>query len=156
MIKHSKRKYCNDLLRENIKHPAKFWKTIKEIFPTTEKPSISSTTKSSIEKKLRANQFCNFFSSVAANLKRKALPLPDYIWGSSQHPSKDIKTVFAFTHVTTVFVEKELKNLKRKKAAGVDNIPSGMIKDVASMLAKPLSFIINMSLKTTVLFRYYQ
>ena len=42
----------------------------------------------------------------------------------------------------------ELKRLKRKKAVGVDKFPSGMIKDAASVLAGPLTFLINMSIET--------
>ena len=60
----------------------------------------------------------------------------------------ETETVFVFTYVSTVFVEKELKSLKRRKAAGIDSIPPGPLKDASSVLAKPLAFIINLSLQT--------
>ena len=60
----------------------------------------------------------------------------------------ETKTVFVFTYVSTVFVEKEVKSLKRIKAAGIDGIPPGPLKDASSVLAKPLAFIINLSLQT--------
>jgi hypothetical protein len=45
-------------------------------------------------------------------------------------------------------VEKKLKQLKRSKAAGSDNIPPGILKDCSSVVRKPLAHIINMSLFT--------
>ena len=44
----------------------------------------------------------------------------------------------------TVFAE--LKKLKRSKATGLDNLPPGMLKDAASILRKPLTYVINLSL----------
>ena len=60
----------------------------------------------------------------------------------------ETETVFVFTYVSTVFVEREVKSLKRRKAAGIDGIPPGPLKDASSVLAKPLAFIINLSLQT--------
>ena len=45
---------------------------------------------------------------------------------------------------------KELKNLKRKKASGLDNFPPGLLKDAAHVLTKPLTFIINFFIETGV------
>ena len=44
----------------------------------------------------------------------------------------------------------ELKNLKLEKASGLDNFSSGLLKDAALVLTKPLTFIINLSLETGV------
>ena len=38
--------------------------------------------------------------------------------------------------------------MKRRKAAGIDGIPPGPLKDASSVLAKPLAFLINLSLQT--------
>jgi hypothetical protein len=148
-VKHAKRKYTNNLLSENSKNPAKFWKTIKDIFPTNESCSstISSCNKS--QKLSKANAFSSFFSTVAYTVKEAALPLKNFVWGYSKQPETENKTVFAFTHVTKIYVEKQLKNLKKRKAAGVDQIPPGMLKDAASVLAGPLTFLINLSLRTS-------
>ena len=47
-------------------------------------------------------------------------------------------------------IVKELKNLKRNKASGLDNFPPGLLKDAALVLTKRLTFIINLSLKTGI------
>ena len=43
---------------------------------------------------------------------------------------------------------KRAKNFKEKKATGLDNLPSSLLKDCATSLSKPLSFIINLSITT--------
>ena len=40
------------------------------------------------------------------------------------------------------------KKLKRKKASGPDNLPPNLLRDSASILAKPLAYVINLSLRT--------
>ena len=40
------------------------------------------------------------------------------------------------------------QNLKRSKAAGIDKIPPGILKDCSSVVKIPLAHIINMSLCT--------
>jgi len=45
-------------------------------------------------------------------------------------------------------IYKELRNLKRKKVTGLDNFPPGLLKDAASVIAKPLTYIINLSLRS--------
>lgn len=47
------------------------------------------------------------------------------------------------------FVTNELKNLKRKKATGLDGLPSAILKDCAFHIAEPLCFILNLSITTS-------
>ena len=58
---------------------------------------------------------------------------------------------FIFKHVIEKEVNVELKNLKRKKAQGLDDFPPGMLKDAASLIAKPLTYVIDMSLSKGVI-----
>ena len=55
---------------------------------------------------------------------------------------------FNFSYVSRIFVERELKSLKRRKAAGCDDIPPGILKDAAYALSSPLTHLINLSLTT--------
>ena len=43
---------------------------------------------------------------------------------------------------------RELRNLKRNKSTGLDNLPPGMLKDAATIIIKPLAYIINLSLQS--------
>ena len=51
-------------------------------------------------------------------------------------------------HVTPNFIINQLKKFKRNKASGVDNLPSGLLKDCRYHIAEPLSFILNLSMDT--------
>ena len=55
---------------------------------------------------------------------------------------------FVFSSVSVDEVFRELRNLKRKKSTGRDNIPPGMLKDAATIIAKPLAYMINLSLQS--------
>ena len=55
---------------------------------------------------------------------------------------------FRFQTVTEQDILKQLRKLNRICATGVDNIPTCYIKDTAYVIGKPITFIINLSLKT--------
>lgn len=85
-IKRTKRAYLNEELRENFSRPDRLWKTIKEVFPTKSKlrktPITFKIENEQInDKKLVSERFCNFFSTIATNLKSQAFVLKDFIWG---------------------------------------------------------------------------
>ena len=48
-------------------------------------------------------------------------------------------------------VVKYLQDLDEKKAAGLDNLSSKFLKDGATVLAKPISQICNLSIKYSIL-----
>ena len=52
-------------------------------------------------------------------------------------------------YVSKVFIEKEIKSLQRKKAAGIDNLSPGLLKDCTKYISRPLCYIINLSIKTS-------
>ena len=58
---------------------------------------------------------------------------------------------FNFSYVSRISLERELKSLKRRKAAGCDDLPPGILKEAAYALSSPLTHLINLSLTTTVL-----
>ena len=55
---------------------------------------------------------------------------------------------FTFQYVPRIFVEKELKRLKRNKAIDTDDLPANLLKYSAVEISSPLCFLINLSLKT--------
>ena len=74
-----------------------------------------------------ANSFCEYFSTIARNLKSKPAEenLPYHVT-QSQFTSKAVKESE---------ILKKLKHLKRKKASGLDNFPPGLLK--AASLSNP-------------------
>ena len=133
-------------MEENASNSEKFWKTIKSIVPYKKK-TLKTLNKDLIDE----NELCNFFSTIAGTLKSSHNALKNYTWQQFSKPK--IRTIqkFSFSKVSKIFVERELKKLKRKKSTGLDGIPSGFLKENASTIAGPLSHIINLSLSTSTI-----
>ena len=62
----------------------------------------------------------------------------------------NMTTKFQFKQTTKDIVLKLLQNIDISKAAGVDNLPGRFLKDVAVILAKPLTEICNLSIKSKI------
>ena len=92
--------------------------------------------------------FVNFFTKIARSLKEKAFPLKNTVW--NYNSSRKLRTAkFQFDYVSVAFVQSELKKIKKNKAPGLDEMLSVLIKDSASVISKPLSYLLNLSLKTS-------
>ena len=83
-------------------------------------------------------------------LKVKAFPIRNLVWRQPEQLPQKSKNVFKFQYVSEKTVKSHLNSLKRNKATGHDQLPPGMLKDTTSVIAKPLCYIINLSLKTGI------
>ena len=140
-------------MEENATKPEQFWKCIKNLFPT--KPKYETTcTKFELDGKMIsdklqiANGFCNFFQTVASKFKRSCIPFKEFVWSTPNEKLLNVNSIFKFSHVSVPEVKKHLKQLKRKKAEGIDEIPNCILRDCAHELAPPIAHIINFSLKS--------
>lgn len=61
-----------------------------------------------------------------------------------------MESQFTFNAVEESEIVQELKNLKWTKVSGLDNFSLGLLKGIAFVLTKPLTFIINLFLVTGV------
>ena len=144
LLRNAKANFHKEQLNVNGANPKRFWDCIKKIFPSKEKLSPPNTRNNL---KL-ANTFSSWFASIITDLKRKTMPLKNFIWGRTTSKQKRTKKVFNFEYVSVVFVQKQLQQLKRSKATGLDNLPPSILKDTARVISKPLCHLINLSLKT--------
>ena len=90
LVKKCKSRYNRDLLKDFADSPAKFWAAIKKLYPT-KLPSEQGSAfvingSKSTDKSFIANSFCEYFSTVARNLKSKSILLRDFVWSK---PSED-------------------------------------------------------------------
>ena len=133
--------------------PDSLWKTIKEFFPYTLLKYKASAKTFKIgeipvnDKKTINEEYCEFFFSNASKLKGQSLPLTNFAW---KFGKLRVNTAprFRFQSVVVQNALKQLRKLKRKCAAGVDNLPTCYRKDTVYVIAEPLAFIMNLSLKT--------
>lgn len=151
LVKRNKNRYYKNLLIENSRNPKKFWSTIKEVFPSQPLNcsgcSFQIDDKPTTDNKHVANAFGSFFSSIVYNLKGKCFLLVYFVWRYRDSSCARNDLTFNFKPVTEQLVEKKLKQLESSKAAGIDNIPPGiLIQGLFICCKKAFSHIINMSL----------
>ena len=66
--------------------------------------------------------FCYYFTNVPIKLKKKSFLLRDLVWSNpSGMRLPQVKEKFLFRAVKEEEIFTELKNLKRKKATGLDS-----------------------------------
>ena len=108
----------------------------------------------SMTKKKNANIFKNFFCTLADDLLAN-LPTPlrfglNSVWQYYEKILKYPKSKFKFNFVSEETVLKHLQDLGENKAAGLDNLSGKFLKDGATVLAKPISQIFNLSIKYSI------
>lgn len=143
-IKKARASFHQRMLNDTRLSPRKFWNTIKTIFPN--KGKAKSPSSSDIQS--RVSKFGKYFSTVTMILKSNVIRLTNSAWRYTQNQGFKTNKVFKFSYISTVFVEKELRLLRRNKATGLDKLPPNMLKDCATVIAKPLAHILNLSIQT--------
>ena len=81
-------------------------------------------------------------------LKAGIASLTNHVWRTHTPNTRRTEYIFKFSYVSVIYVEKQLRSLKRSKSTGADDLPPGMIKDCAKAISKSLAHIINISLKS--------
>ena len=160
LVRKAKNSHSKKILKKSANDPNRFWKTIKTIYPTKVKETITKTIfigeRITTNAKETASHFCTFFSNIASSLKRTAAPLKDFIWSKPRKSHPNTYSTFGFREVRVNEVFKCLKKLSRKKACGPDDLPPGMLKDCALEIAKPFCQVINISIKKRTRSRRFQ
>ena len=108
--------------------------------------------KINFDERTNANTFKEFYCNLAGDLLKK-LPPPSNKFGVTsvrnfyQTILDQLPFKFKFSNLTEDLVFKLLNNMNPEKAAGIDNLSGKFLKDRASILAKPISKICNLSIK---------
>lgn len=156
LISKAKKNYFKTTIEEN-KHDSKnIWKNLKILGMPTKKSSSSGNIGLAINDEICfdrlsvAEKFNSFYTSVASKLVEK-LPKCLNKFGSSfvfnYYSSKGVKPNFYnLSIVTEIQVLKYINLLGLNKATGLDGIPARFVLDSASIIASPLSHIINLSI----------
>lgn len=154
LLKSAKNKYYQELFEENASSPEKFWKCIKQLFPTKNATGITRLLivingEKVFNKQTIANGFSYHFTTAVETLKEKLSLLKSTVWTQPVPDKYNTNSIFKFVHVSVPTVMKHLKSLG-KKATGLDEIPPCFLKDGARYIAKPLAHIINRSLASGI------
>ena len=151
LLKTSKRSY--DMKLENAKGNLRAtWKLLNQVINRkTKKPKLPTTfidNGNEISDPLTiANKFCEFFTNIGPSYAKK---LPT----SKTKPDVYLKNRIKDSFFLYPGTEKEIKSLstdlKSGKASGFDQISSSDVKPNIEQLAKPLTYIINLSISTGI------
>ncbi len=143
-------KSCFDLYKNDIK---KTWSTINNILSRKRRKKIFSDifrdNEEVITNKLDiANRFNEYFINIGSTLANKIKPPEskshtDYL--KIRH-----NQIFKFSEVQTDTIESIIDKLKPKSSFGWDGISSKLLKCIKSAIVKPITIIINQSLKTGI------
>jgi hypothetical protein len=157
-IKKAKRDYIKNEIAENQNAPKALWKTLKNIgMPSKTKGGSTNIglkderDEVCFETEFVANKFNKFFCGVASKLVAK-LRKKDFNEKkvSAFYQEKGVKPKdFRFSIITETDIEKLLKSLNVTKSTGCDNISAKFLKDGASIITDPVTYIINLSLSTS-------
>jgi hypothetical protein len=159
-IKKAKSEYLLNELEANKNNSKQLWKHLKSL-GYSEKRKGDGNTVLEIDGKLCFNpakiaqHFNEFFTGIASNLVDK-LPRSSNLFSVNSSPFQDYygsklnnSTKLSLGTVTEEFIEKELRGLNAFKSTGLDNIPARFLKDGASILKKPITHIVNLSITTS-------
>ena len=133
--------YCIKVKRLKVSNPAAWYREIKIITNSNKEskpikvPGIETNNLFDI-----ANSINNQFASVASDLPPiNVEELPAY---------RPLPASVPIIHPWEVY--HQLKNIKRGKSGGPDNIPTRIIKEYACELSTPLAYIFNTSLQSGI------
>lgn len=160
-IKHAKEDFVSGKIEENKKSPKKLWQQLKSLGYSSKKTDVAGIVLNVAGQtchSLReiANHFNTFFTTVASSLVDTLPPAP----GLFDINSNLFKQFYCkvtnnnlelkLTSVNKDFIYKELCNLNSFKSTGLDNIPARFIKDGASALVKPITYLVNLSITSGI------
>ena len=154
MISNAKRNFVKSTIESN--NSKSIWDTLKSLGLPSKKCQASTNIglkindEISFDKLSVAEKFNSFYTSVASKLVEK-LPKCTNKFNSSFvfnfYSSKGVKpNSYNFSMVLESQVLKYIDKLGFNKATGLDGIPARFVKDSASIIANPLSHIINLSI----------
>ena len=115
------------------------WKTLGQILPRKSKTSNETEN-------LSATSLNKFFTTIAGSLCRhfSHTPIPRVF-------TPRVDWDFTLKDVSPTFVKQELCKLKSSKATGLDGIPVRVLKDAAPEIAKPIAYLINLTILTGII-----
>ena len=159
-IRNAKRHYMVGKIDDNKDNPKELWKHLKTLGYQSKSNASSNIVldvdgEKCHDKKDVADHFNHFFTHVASDLVSQ-LPKQDNSSYDIDSPAfkKQYQNVvpdsFQLQEIDEEFVLNELHRLNINKSTGLDGIPGRFIKDAAEVIAGPITYIINSSLRSGV------
>ena len=154
LIRTKKKAYFDRKLTENIGKPKELWKSLKSLGLKFERSiskinCLENDKSTNFDVKNIAKDFSAYLSNLAENLVSK-LSNPSNKYGVLSvaqyysHLGLTKKLDLLLTEEDCVL--KILRDIDTSKAAGIGRLPGRILKDGADVLAKPVTYIFNLSI----------
>ena len=153
LLRLSKKHYIDKKIKESENNMKETWKIINSLlnkskgrnnYPTN---FLDNNTKDT-EYNIIANTFSRYFSNIGSNLA-KQIPEVDVNYKSFLQGNY-INSLF-FKDTTPDEIESITMKLKNKSSYGSDGLSTALVKNVITLISKPLSEIINLSMTKGIL-----
>ena len=153
-IKVAEREYYFKTLTAQKNNMRKTWRTINDTLNSKSNRSKFPTkfivnNKIITDHKEIADQFNIFFSNIGSTLS-EAIKLDDSTLGFTDYLNNPTEHRFNFSKITEKETLTIINNLKSKNSSGKDEISNKLLKSIKCEISKPLTIIINQSLKTGI------
>ncbi|XP_072028290.1 uncharacterized protein [Amphiura filiformis] len=155
MIRKAKETYCKQSVSQNAGDSKKMWKALNDILPHKASPSPSSIT---IDDEVCtsvndiANGFNKYFTGVAAKLvdSNGTICNDESVYVEDKPTGDCSKPVLDLPSISSEFICREIDLMSEKKATGLDDIGSKILKLAKPAILSSLVYIMNLSLRTGV------
>ena len=139
LSRRSKESYFKNLFEENKKNTYKIWQEIKiliNINTQTNYAPICLQIKDSIvtDSKVVANEFNNFFNSIASNIDSKIIQTKTNFQDTLKNPNENSFFIYPTTKEE---IEDNIKLLNNHKTTGPNSIPTQILKQFKKNLSEP-------------------
>ncbi len=149
ILKASKRLYWDVFFKKNYNNSRLIWKQTKEIIgKVKQSQTIPETFKDGTKiikgEKNIANGFNRHFTGVGESLAKSFGP---HNTNYRKYLKKNHNHTFSFQEVSEETVRNFIKGLESKRSSSFDKLSNHMLKKLQNSLVKPLTILINKSLK---------
>jgi len=152
LIRSAKRKYFQDFFATNVNNMKNTWKEINSLIGKTKKsrvPDFFICNNRKIMKDFEIAQgFNQYFSQIGTNLANNMTSQRNDSY--KKYLRNPTVQRFHFMPVTDAQVLKTLNMLNNKSSSGHDKLSTKLLKKIFSPLLKPLTIIINQSIRTGI------
>ena len=153
-IKVAKREYYFKTFTAQKNDMRKTWRTINDTLNSKSNKSKFPTkfivnNKTITDHKEIADQFNIFFSNIGSTIS-EAIKLDDSTLAFTDYLNNPTEHRFNFSKITEKETLTIINNLKSKNSSGKDEISNKLLKSIKCEISKPLTIIINQSLKTGI------
>ena len=152
LIREAKAEFYNNKFKKCHSDSKETWKTVNSVLNKTKKDNLPETFYINNENISNKNVLVNNFNSYFGEIGEKtAATIPTHNDCSfTDYLNAQINYSFSFKLVSNETVKNVINNMKPKNSSGHDGISMKLLKYLELILYKPITLLVNQSLKTGI------